>query len=229
MKRFAIFLTLLCVGALVFTLTQYNREPVVGKRTLSEWLENRFTPMVLRADVTNAVRQMGEAAVPVLLNKLRAPDSALKQRLRRSAQGKILSYAWLNSANEQHAQALLGFDILGTQAVVALPQLSNLLFHGREPERDPYATLQERVGDALSRIGLPAFPILREALTNSDSRVANGALRGLTRRGILAQEAMADFIALRHSTNTPMVAMLPGDLAFVCRDCDFVPLALGRR
>jgi HEAT repeat protein len=164
--------------------------------------------------------------VPVLLEKLRAPDSALKQRLRGSARGKIFPNAWLDSANVQHAQARFGFNILGTQAVVALPQLSNLLFHGREPDRKPYATLQDRVGDALSGIGLPALPLLREALTNSDSRVANGAVRGLIGRGILAREAMTDFIALRHSTNTPMVAMLPSNLAFVCEDCDFVPLAL---
>jgi len=179
-KRRLIIVALLGVGVVAATLlARRHREPVVDGRSLSEWLRRGLdsnSPSA-KAETTNAVRKMGLAAVPALVELLSEKDSVLKGRINRSDYWERFPRRWLSSATDRNTEALWGFCILGTQAVVALPQVSNLLF---QPNANTYY-----IGWSLAHLGPGALPILRSAVTNSDARIRIGGLRGLTARGIL--------------------------------------------
>lgn len=189
------------VAAALLVANHSMREPEADGRTLSEWLELGHPPRIPRNDVgvTNAIRKMGSAAVPFLLERLRAQDSPLKQRLEQSSWSDRLPERWLYATYRSHGEAAYGFSILGTQAVSAVPELTKLLLN---------PATAHNAGFALGQIGLEALPILKDALTNGDSAIRIGAASGLVRGRGLVRAAMPELLALRQDTNVWVPSMV---------------------
>jgi len=159
---------------------------------------------------------MGLAAVPALVEKLSAQDGPLKRKINHSDYWERFPRRWLNAATDHNAEALWGFCILGTQAMAALPQVSNLLY---QPHANTYY-----VGWSLAHLGPEALPILRAAVTNSDARIRTGGLRGLTARGDFALAARGEILALRDEKDFTLGRDALGHL-INCRDCEVAPVA----
>jgi hypothetical protein len=172
-----------------------TREPVADGRTLSEWLEE--SQHVFNADpaaATNAIRKIGPAALPFLLNKLQAKDPAWKTALQESDYRDKFPFRWLHSASRQNQQAQAGFAILGAEAAPAIPELWKLM---SDPDRAGLA------GVALGYIGAPARSVLKAALTNQTPPVRIAALMGLSVHRIEIEEFWPDVLRLSrdaHST-----------------------------
>ncbi|HEY0548837.1 MAG TPA: hypothetical protein VGF13_04490 [Verrucomicrobiae bacterium] len=132
--KFLVLCALLAVS--VATILFLNNEPRANGHPLSYWLqlgseqdandifsENKHP----NVEADAAVRQIGVRAVPVLLQKLQVTDP----KWRRPAVDwthKHLGLAFDPSkAEHKWAEAHYGFRILGTQAVVAIPELAQML------------------------------------------------------------------------------------------------------
>ena len=136
-------LMVLGAGLILFTFvvaTTGEPEPEHAGKTLSQWLEEANmekaeasaellfggTVTSISGPATDAVRAMGEEVLPHLLRRLRARETWLTR-----AQDKVSEYTDLVSEAPDVLQiqrlAKLGFEILGTNAWPAIPQLSRLL------------------------------------------------------------------------------------------------------
>ena len=113
-----------------------------------------------------ATRQMGTNAIPRLLELMASRPTAV-ERIRESLASKlqlkvsrfICPYHTLSPAERRRIAAFHGFAALGTNALPALPALSNLL---QRPGPD-FA-----LGYAISAIGTDGISVLVNALTNSN-------------------------------------------------------------
>ena len=129
----------LCVllAAVVGTILLLSSEPHADGHPLSYWLqlggerdaddifsENKHP----NEEADAAVRKIGVRAVPILLQKLRVTDSKWR-RPTVDWVGRHLKLAFEPSkAEREWAEAQYGFRILGTQAVVAIPELTQIFF-----------------------------------------------------------------------------------------------------
>jgi hypothetical protein len=198
----------------VFTVLYATREPSVDGRTLSEWLRigRQIWPEHNQNDVTNAVRKIGTKGIPVLLDKLRARDSEWKHKLDNKWGHKVFSDRWFDAAYYDRSEALLGFSILGSEAASTIPELSKFLIDTNQ---------HMQCAEALGYIGPPAFPVLRQALTNQDESIRVRAVLALSLTPEGASLAVPQVLALRQHTNRSLVGavllrvtyMLPKDEA----------------
>jgi HEAT repeat protein len=129
----------------VFAMLYATREPSADGRTLSEWLRLVRKNYAQRdnTDATNAVRAIGAKAVPILIEKLRKTDPAWKIRVYNEWSRKIFDDEWVFAARYEAYEGVLGFSIVGTQAVAAIPELSKMLFDTNN---------DTRVGEALGYV-----------------------------------------------------------------------------
>jgi hypothetical protein len=210
-KLLAILTVVVIVVACVFAAFFSTPEPMAEGRTLSEWLEQGRT-----TEVTNAVRKIGADAVPVLLAKLSARHSVWEYRLDNHWGRKIFSHRWLNLADYHHEEALLGFSILGTQAVSALPELQRICL-----DTNGF----ERVGEALSYLGPEALPVLKAALTNQDDQIRWRAAWGIVSRRETAQLCIPEIMALQNDRNEWLLHAAFGGARRVLPQAEFLPIA----
>ena len=178
MKSLRARLLILCVllAAVVGTILFLNNEPRADGHPLSYWLQlgseqeandifSESKHPNLEADA--AVRKIGVRAIPILLQKFQATDP----KWRAPTAKWIYRYSNLSfeesRAEREWAEAQYGFRILGTQAVVALPELTQMMFQTNTTFLAAYA---------LAQIGRPATPVIRAALTNSDRNICKGGV-----------------------------------------------------
>lgn len=152
--------SVILLGALFAFLR--DSEPRARGHSLSTWLSvfTAGTNTVLSHDEAKAaINEIGEAAIPYLLEKIRARDPVWKQKLY-SRRFEILGRPIIRTlrGSEQREQALFGFAVLGPRARAAIPQLAPLL---HDPDAGNHAA------HALASIGPDAWPTLRTALTNA--------------------------------------------------------------
>jgi HEAT repeat protein len=153
------------IGLLVFgILVFWNTEPRARGHSLSTWLEvsGQMESDLSIEDSRAAINEIGERAIPVLLNKLQAKDPAWKEPLYRvyvKLPWQPFRFSW---AGEEHVQAMHGFDCLGPKARNAIPRLTKLLYD----TNSSFAS-----GQALASIGNESLPILQAALTNTSAPV----------------------------------------------------------
>jgi len=187
----------LVVAAALFAWIYFTREPSADGRTLTEWLRVGTETMADDyTEVTNAVRKIGAAAVPTLLTKLRAENPAWKLKLDNEWGRKILPYHWLDSAGHQNAEAEYGFSILGTQAILALPELSRMCLDTNRFSSPLYGS-----GVCLGYIGPKALPFLKAALTNQNSEVRRRAASGIVATREMARQSWPEILALRNESD----------------------------
>lgn len=167
-------------------------EPEYQGRYLSEWLSS---PHVLYPDLESAdkvakaaVLAIGTNALPIYLDWLRYEKGPLRQSLGSSRIHRWLANTpaysnWLNPPEQWRAlYAFRGFEILGTNAVGAIPTLSKML-----NDTTNQHTCQRALG-VLYVIGRPSIPVLETALANTNRAdraiitaiVANIAIKGNT-------------------------------------------------
>lgn len=138
----------LLFGAIIYEAL-IPHEPTYQGKTLRFWLEEGIAGGPMATADTNdviAVRQFGSAAVPVLLKMAQAKDSPLKREWIKLVQTQSLIHIHVNTDEDYHAMACMGFYALGPMGKDAVPSLIKLLKSNR-----PY--IQNPAGDCLGNIG----------------------------------------------------------------------------
>ena len=109
-------------------LSQRNREPVYEGRQLSYWLAQLYkTNNNASSQAASAVSQMGTNAIPSLLRMLRTHVRHSKPKcshgLSRHGSGKF----HYTDPSDIQERAQLGFELLGSKAAMAVPELIEIL------------------------------------------------------------------------------------------------------
>jgi HEAT repeat protein len=151
---------------------------------------------------------------------MRVRDYAWEKRLDNKWGRTLLPRRWFNKAFISHLDAAAGFSMLGTQAVVVLPEFSKMAFDTNNSPNPAYA---------LGYFGPEAWPVLREALTNVNQNIAFRSVLGITATPEMARLALpemptlwssldpslADFLALRFEAVLPKDETLGFALPFL--------------
>ena len=127
-----IFLVLAWVG----TETIRYSEPVYEGHTLTEWLyENRKAPLPESGHPDpkepkliseKAIRAIGTNALPTLLRMMAAKDAPIKTRFIALSRRQTFLKTNIQDAHSKRFLAYLGFQILGSDAKDAVPELATL-------------------------------------------------------------------------------------------------------
>ncbi len=170
------FITILCAGVLAATVIALvwprEREPEYKGKKLSEWIilsyQSRVPPETRPIDqARDAVQQIGTNAIPFLLQWIRYEPTAWRR--------KILSYrdmGWDNflirillrdSRDERAGRGQRGLELLGTNAIIALPDLAKSI----SDQTAPYTA--KRAARAMGYIGKDALPPLLTEATNHNN------------------------------------------------------------
>lgn len=179
-KRFRIVAGLLLAGVvgLLVWRAPGPREPVFEGRTLTSWLDHHVassaasppynSPGWKKAD--EAIRHIGTNAIPTLLEMIRARDRPpFVLKLMETARRLGFTRSMYRYANWRHEEAEYAFQMLGTNAASAVPELIRIY------EQDISPSSQRCAARSLGHIGrgaqaaLPAL-IQRFAHTNGDVR-----------------------------------------------------------
>lgn len=177
MKRSIKWIGILIVGVVLVSLALYccrSKEPSYHGKTLTEWLRNReveLTDNIGHDESAKAIKAIGTNALPTLLRMAAASDGALKRLLIRLANGQTIVRVHAQTATEQRDLADMGFAVLGTNALPAVPELIELT-----KNQDPAVRL-----DALGFLSLihpdtnVFFPVLKVCLQDRDVNVQHAA------------------------------------------------------
>jgi hypothetical protein len=192
--RFITWLVLLAVVALIALAWFSFREPRARGESLSYWLRQGVSTdglgMVERNSPESeaAIRDIGTKAIPTLLAKLRATDPPWKEK----------TYEWLNKQDfykfeptweqEERAQGLYGFTVLGSNALSALPELEKMFWD---------TNTSWAAAGALGELGLSSLPILRAGFTNAETVIRSAAVYGTSPTN-LATATLPDMRPLLH-------------------------------
>ena len=153
------------------------REPVFEGRTLTSWLDHHVassaatppynSPGWKKAD--EALRSIGTNAIPTLLEMIRAKDPPpLVLKLLETARQFRLTRINYRYASPRHEEAEYAFQMLGTNAASAVPELIRIY------ERDISPSSQRCAALALGHIGRgaqAALPTLIRNFTHTNSDV----------------------------------------------------------
>jgi len=178
-KRFCIVIGLLLASALGVFVWQASlpRQPVFEGRTLTSWLDHHVassaasppynSPGWKKAD--EALRSIGTNAIPTLLDVIRAKDPPpfmlkLLEMARRQHWMRI-NYRY---ASWRQEEAEYAFEVLGTNAASAVPELIRIYERGVSPSSQRCAAL------ALGHIGRgasAAVPVFLRHFTHTNAEV----------------------------------------------------------
>jgi hypothetical protein len=144
------------------------REPVYEGRALSEWLDDLYIDFSGaspnpseddRACAKNAIREMGEDAIPMMVKMLK-PESRFESWAKALVAKQSLVKFNFDSKDERRYCAAIGFEALGPRAKSAIPELVNYAEDANPRVRQPAL-------HALGLIGAEAevvVPVLQKAL-----------------------------------------------------------------
>jgi HEAT repeat protein len=154
------------------------REPVYQGKPLSGWLEILHREKLAHLDdrAMQAIRHIGTNALPVLIERLRAHDTPLKQLIMKWAQKQAFVHFHFNSADERRPEAIWGYEALGPLASAQVPSLSATLTN------DPSPKVRIAAAWALGYIGPEArmaAPALFRATQDKDYHVRGPAFVAL--------------------------------------------------
>jgi peptidoglycan/xylan/chitin deacetylase (PgdA/CDA1 family) len=228
-RRLALCLSFILVLAGIFFAGSRSNDPVYQGKRLTEWLEDcvpyqeasdddlSLAERAKRQRAIEAVRQIGAKALPQLIKMLRSRPAwiyKVDDVLENYSRGRIRLVSERYPSPSQ--LALDGFEILGSRAEPAIPELTHLM---RE-----VATCQE-AGMALVPIGRAAVPALTQLLTNSVRYVQTEALLALGDIGRPAREVTPILERIVTNSVHPLAGMAMRVLAEVNdTPAKFVPL-----
>ncbi len=156
-----------------------EREPVYQGKPLSFWLESLRQTAGNQEEVDRAkqaIRHIGTNALPVVIERLRAHDTPLKQLIMKWAQKQAFVHFHFNSADERRPEAIWGYEALGPLASAQVPSLSATLTN------DPSPRVRIAAAWALGYIGPEArmaAPALFRATQDKDYHVHGPAFAAL--------------------------------------------------
>lgn len=176
---FSAVLLVILVGWIFWQLLEL-REPAYQGKPLSFWLDQHkknsmFPDLPDRIEADNAIRSIGNNALPVLVRWTAVKDSTFKKKLIVLMRKQSLIQFPFHSDEEYHALADAGFAALGPLAKPAVPELIKLLNHP-----DPWVRVA--AGYDLMWIGpeaQDAIPALITCLNDSNGMVRFRATRCL--------------------------------------------------
>ncbi len=150
-----------------------SREPRYQGRALSSWLKDLDQPNGGPAptQAVIALRAMAPRAAGRLVPMLEAEDPPLVLWLVNLARKQSFVRIPFTPASTKTRRAELAFDILGTNAVSAAPELVKLLIRRGSKSSSLPSDATFRASTALDRIGPGAIPYLPPALRCQHSRV----------------------------------------------------------
>jgi len=169
-KRLLVVATLLCLAGLIWFFTP-KREPLYRGKPISYWVD-RACRGYGRADAYQArleVKNIGPAAVPYLVKRLRTSDGwrarwlSIQARLPEYLQGEITNAIL---PGEMRCGAVLTLQLLGPDAKAAVPDLIHLLSQADVPAVEALTCIGPNAKDAL-----PALHSLLLNTTNMSRRV----------------------------------------------------------
>jgi HEAT repeat protein len=187
---------LVLIAGTVAVLGWWSREPSYHGRTLRSWLQQDYdTPLSETQKLSEAqaaVRAIGaEAAVPYLLKLAEAQDGPIRSWVIKKQQRWDLGGLMLREAEDTQQLAVAGFEVLGTNCALAVPDLSRLL----DDTNHAFTAIR-----CLTAIGKPAEFAIWSSLTNRDSHVRQAGITALA--GVT--DHADEFIArLKSSLNDP--------------------------
>jgi hypothetical protein len=178
-KRFGLgicILLALLAGMVLWRATRSD-EPIYEGKPLTRWLESHVptssanppfnSPGWKKAD--EALRHIGTNALPTLLRMIRAKDPPqVLLKLIDAAQQRGFTRQRYRHAYERNEEAEYAFEVLGTNAVAAVPELLAIYQANVSPSSQRCAAL------ALGHIGRPAaaaIPVLLNNLTHTNGDV----------------------------------------------------------
>jgi hypothetical protein len=170
-RRRAIVVGLMFVALLagaVFVALRHPSEPAWEGRRLSDWTERHIpsseaqppygSPGWHLAD--RAIKEIGTNGIPTLLRMSAATESDLRARLRRLATKQRFVFVNYRYAPDLNREAEYAFELLGTNAESAVPELIRIYQQARSPDSQMYAAL------SLGNIGKPAEPAVPVLISN---------------------------------------------------------------
>jgi hypothetical protein len=154
-------------------------EPVYHGKPLSYWLQgigSRSDAEPTESEAIAAMRQAGTNAIPTLLWMLRVHDSPLKTKLLAFASKQHFIKIQHTNPYTLNEEAFLGFQTLGPNAVIAVPELIKIL------EQNVSLSSENFTARSLAVIGPPAraaVPVLLRIATDPNVSDHSDALWAL--------------------------------------------------
>jgi hypothetical protein len=187
-KRISIALGILLVAMMGIWLVVRRgsgaTEPVYQGKTLTLWLEDHFTTLPNspgREKADEAVRRIGTNAIPSLLRMIRAKDPpAFVLKLLDLAGKQRLVRIRYRHARQRHYGADYAFQILGTNAVCAVPELIRICEAPRDPASQEYAA--KALGD-IGPAAKAAIPVLLRSFAHTNAEVRFRAVSAVLQIG----------------------------------------------
>lgn len=196
-------------------------EPSYNGRTLSEWIdeeqrmdfyrqyEQGAPPSVTHQQVQSAVRAIGTNALPLLLQWLRATNSSWKTTLARKTQtwprwiqdNSALRELTESDAPQKHVRARMGFQLLGTNALPALPQLLRIFKSSTNPDEmySAVATMTVLGADTIP----PLLNVLESGADVSHREYAIISLGAMSNVGTNAASAIPVLLKIARDSHSP--------------------------
>jgi peptidoglycan/xylan/chitin deacetylase (PgdA/CDA1 family) len=176
-----------------------HREPAYGGKKLSAWVDdlkrNPAAPPEKRIAAEEAIRQMGTASLPYLVDFIRNDPPRISLELNQwlKKQSRI-KYRFPIRPNRSD-QAIEAFQNLGPAARPALRGLAPLT----ERELTCYAATK-----CLIAIGSPAVPVFTNALARTNRLIKITAMMGLGEVSPAAKEAIPLLVMKAHDPDRPV-------------------------
>jgi hypothetical protein len=135
MKRHRLMLLLIIVlpACILALYLHHNREPRYEGRTLTQWLEDIDHTATFHSPTdkfpaarSHAIKQIGTNAIPFLLKKLAARDTAFEKSMKSLLARQSLIHIHFTPPLYDPTHGLLGLQILGKDADSAAPALALL-------------------------------------------------------------------------------------------------------
>ena len=183
---------MLVFAVLAAWLASLSSEPRYAHRKLSDWLAQfQQTSGDQKEDARQAIREIGQEAVPYLLSCVRYESSRPKMMLggffeRHGIRVVRLPRGWTEPGRIQE-MGVGGFRALGDKAIGAIPDLALYLTNG------PF---HANAGFALAGIGPASVPALVQALSSKHQQARFGAVVALGQLEADAQPAVPALLEL---------------------------------
>ncbi len=167
-----LLIVLACTAALVGTIAFFSRDdaPRSQGRSVAKWLmtyyeSDRPNHHPQGPAAATALRAIGTNALPCLLAWIRYEAPPWHRNIARVMPGRIgnsrPARATLYRGHHRAAAAQKGFQLLGTNAVGAIPELSRMARDQSQPQT------AKRAIEILSGLGPEAFPVMEAALADT--------------------------------------------------------------
>ena len=225
----AVVAGLLTVGFFFYAFRA--RGPSYQGKELGAWLEEdypqaRYGMQNFRGlgphyeETAEAIRAMGEKAIPPLLEMFESGDSAFKLMWVGLLEKQRLVEIPYTLSEVRRERALAGFRALGPRAKPALPELTRLFYR---------TNLASAAGAAIAAIGPEGLPVFGAGLTNEHSVIRRASAFYIGQLHSNALSEVSGLLACLNDTSREVRADAARSLGRIGRQAGLVVPALAQR